>query len=104
MVWWTHRENSFLSFFCSLNLFSFLKYRNWKGHKWAEPSLTALKQIMRYTYGTPEEVVSKGQKSREFILNSFSLTHMGETLVREIQRIKRDILPTDPTSLVDSEL
>jgi predicted transcriptional regulator len=59
---------------------------------------------MRYTYETPDEVVSKGQKSREHILHSFSLTQMGETLVREIQRIKRDILPTDFTTPVGSEL
>lgn len=39
--------------------------RGWNGHKWAQPSETHLREIMRHVYLNREEVMQKGKVARE---------------------------------------
>ncbi len=62
--------------------------RNWEGHQWALPNVTALRELMRYTYTHREDVASKGERARRDMIENFSLQKIGNELKAEFERIK----------------
>ena len=49
---------------------------------------------MRYAYENPDIVKLKGQHARETIIQHFSLTSMGNSLLSEISRIREILFPS----------
>ncbi|GBG62170.1 hypothetical protein CBR_g29369 [Chara braunii] len=58
-----------------------------KGHLWAEPSIDALRRLMRHVYENPEEARKKGAIAREDVVRKYSLAVVGAQVVRELWRI-----------------
>lgn len=64
-----------------------------KGHKWAEPSVTHLRSLMRWVVEHPDEAKLIGQRAREEMLTRFSpevviREHVTPQLTRIAQRMK----------------
>lgn len=56
------------------------------GHKWAMPSVTHLRTLMRHLYLHPEEGKQKGRLARSHILENFSVRSCAQALLQHIQR------------------
>ena len=63
-------------------------YRQWKGHKWANPDDMHLQQLMRYTYSNPKDTKQKGNISRNDMINNYSLDIIGSLLEKHFERVQ----------------
>lgn len=66
-------------------------YSGWKGHKWAQPKVSHLQQLMRDVYINRSDLKVKGALARTSMIERFSLEIMGLKLVREFSRVLRKI-------------
>lgn len=79
-------------------------FRNWNGHHWAQPKINHLKDLLRQTYGNPDEVKLKGIVARKDMIEKYSLEVIANQLLSHIQRI-REILKSRPNAnILYSEL
>lgn len=58
-----------------------------KGHKWAEPSVRHLKELMRRVKEHPMEANAKGKQARKDMVNKYSPEIVGETILGHVSRI-----------------
>lgn len=65
--------------------------RGWEGHKWAQPNVAHLRQLMRHVYTHRDEVKLKGQKARQDMIDKYSLDVMGRKLKDQFDRVLRNI-------------
>lgn len=65
--------------------------RGWKGHQWAEPSLTHLQHLLRHTFSHPEEVIVKGKQARQDMLLQYSYSSFAKKLKKRLKRIEKII-------------
>eukprot|EP00873_Tetraselmis_striata_P023049 jgi/Tetstr1/443313/TSEL_031328.t1 len=61
------------------------------GHRWAEPSVPALRAIMRRLYDDPAEAAAKGRLARQHIAVNFSLDVMRGVVLAELRRIEAQL-------------
>eukprot|EP00873_Tetraselmis_striata_P013579 jgi/Tetstr1/433843/TSEL_023028.t2 len=61
------------------------------GHRWAEPSVPALRAIMRRLYDDPAEAAAKGRLARQHIAVNFSLDVMRDIVLAELRRIEAQL-------------
>ena len=61
--------------------------RGWPGHKWAKPSLTHLRHLLRHCVENPGEVRAKGLQARRDMISKYSFAVMAVNLEYELQRI-----------------
>lgn len=59
----------------------------WEGHRWAQPNVTHLRELLRRVHTFPEEVKLKGQRARQDIVEKYSLEAMGVVFSQQIQRV-----------------
>jgi glycosyltransferase involved in cell wall biosynthesis len=59
----------------------------YKGHRWAEPSVDHLRQLMREVYSHRDEAGMKAARGREDILRNYDWTVVIPRWVREFQRL-----------------
>ena len=52
----------------------------YRGHRWAEPSVTHLRQVMRRVYERPDERIAVGARARQHILSNFSRETVGKQM------------------------
>lgn len=69
---------------------SLIPSSGWEGHKWASPSLSDLKRLLRHTLQNPDEVTVKGGIARRDMVNKYSLEVFGKLLVAEIDTIVKE--------------
>ena len=60
---------------------------NLAGHRWAEPSVTHLRQLLRHVYAHPEEAKARGRAARERMVKRYS----PEVLAEDVLAALRDI-------------
>jgi hypothetical protein len=62
--------------------------RGWAGHKWAEPSVTHLQQLLRHVYVHKDgEVKEKGLRARETMVSRYSYSAFGPVVLEQWKRI-----------------
>lgn len=59
----------------------------WKGHKWAEPSETHLREILREIHAFPDMARQRGSEARSRMLEQYSIPVFSTILMQEIKRI-----------------
>ncbi|GAB5031140.1 cazy family gt4 [Nannochloropsis oceanica] len=62
-----------------------------KGHKWAEPSISHLVSLLRYTLTHQEEGRERGREARRDMQARYSLGAMGKELRRHLDRIEKRV-------------
>ncbi len=76
-----------------------------QGHKWAQPSLTHLRQLMREVYTHPAAARERGRRARKDMQEKFCPACVAKIVVRELARIQ-GIEPTPdvaPIAATDTE-
>jgi hypothetical protein len=61
----------------------------WTGHRWAQPRLEHLRELLRSVHGDPQQALRKGLRARTHMLQRFSLQVMGAKLAAELVRIQK---------------
>ncbi len=61
------------------------------GHKWAEPSLQKLKELMLYVFNNKDEAAKKGIAARKDIVEKFNLYSVAEQVVNRLEEIEQDL-------------
>lgn len=59
-----------------------------KSHKWARPSVTHLRQLMRYVFENQQEARLKGKKAREDMIRKYSPEVLAEQVLRHLERVQ----------------
>jgi glycosyltransferase involved in cell wall biosynthesis len=59
------------------------------GHRWAKPSITQLRTVMREIFSNPEEAKAKGKLARREILQKFSTEVVGEKVYKRLSEIEQ---------------
>ncbi|MHB8172750.1 MAG: glycosyltransferase [Thermincolia bacterium] len=59
------------------------------GHRWADPSLEHLKQVMRFVYQNREEAAEKGKKARQDVLNHWTIDYATEKMIKRLKKLTR---------------
>jgi len=60
-----------------------------EGHKWAKPSHTHLRKLMRYLYQNPDEAKEKGIEARKTMVESFSPKAVADIVVQQLIRVQK---------------
>ncbi len=63
----------------------------YRGHRWAEPRLGHLQQLMRRVYEQREEAVTIGDKARQYVLNELSCKRVGALIRDEVARVREEL-------------
>jgi hypothetical protein len=59
-----------------------------EGHEWAEPSIGALRAIMRSVSARPAEAAAKGRAAREHVAGSFSQSAVAGLLINRLTTLQ----------------
>lgn len=59
----------------------------WKGHKWADPSESHLRNILREIHDFPDIAREKGVRAREKMEHFYSIPAIADVVAREVKRI-----------------
>ncbi|WP_052807157.1 glycosyltransferase [Risungbinella massiliensis] len=59
------------------------------GHRWANPSVDHLKQLMRYVFDHPKEAKKKGIDARRTLFPAFSRQRIGQRMYRRMDELVR---------------
>jgi glycosyltransferase involved in cell wall biosynthesis len=60
-----------------------------EGHKWAKPSHTHLRKLMRYLYQNPEEAKEKGIEARKTMVESFSPKAVADIVAQQLLKVQK---------------
>jgi glycosyltransferase involved in cell wall biosynthesis len=73
----------------------------WKGHKWAQPKVPHLQQLMRHVYENQDELQQKGRMARRVMVEKYSLPVIGAQLIEQFNRVSRLLDGIDSSASVD---
>jgi len=62
-----------------------------RGHFWASPSVTHLREMMRYLYTNPEEGVKLGKQAREDVVSLYSYEKIAEIIQERVRDIQEKV-------------
>jgi hypothetical protein len=62
-----------------------------KGHLWAEPSLSDLREKMRWCYDHPEEAKQIGKAGRKTMVEQFNPQAVGSIVMKHLERISNQL-------------
>jgi len=60
-------------------------------HKWAKPSHTHLRHLMRYVFAHPQEAKQRGLQARRDMVEFFSPKAVADIVVQELLRVQKKI-------------
>ena len=60
---------------------------HWDGHRWAEPSLSQLRRLMRRVVDKPEEAAAKGKRAREDMVAKYAPAVVAARVVERLREI-----------------
>lgn len=58
-----------------------------QGHRWAQPSVTHLRQLMRHVVDHPDEAATKGKRARLHMHRNYSPEVLAQTVMKHMRRI-----------------
>eukprot|EP01038_Epipyxis_sp_PR26KG_P007191 gene7191-9809_t len=64
---------------------------NWIGHKWAQPKFNHIRSLLRYVHMNITNVMEKGEKARQDVIEFYSLEIIGKIITNEFKRIERKL-------------
>lgn len=84
-----NEENSFLLDYTLTEVpeSSWREIPTYQGHRWAEPSLSHLRQLMREVFEDRKTAKEMGQRARTHLEESFTYSHIAKTLLSEFERL-----------------
>ncbi|KUF87062.1 hypothetical protein AM587_10008239 [Phytophthora nicotianae] len=75
-----------------------------KGHKWADPSVKHLKELLLRIKEHPQEAVAKGKQARKDMVDKYSPEIIGEIVLGHITRILEHVAAQKETAVAHEEL
>ena len=62
-----------------------------QGHKWAEPSVDHLRQLMRHVQANREEAKAKGKVARKDMLEKYCMKCLNAQVGRRLRQIEKEV-------------